>query len=259
VPIEEDPERERGRILRDASGAELARFVQAEREERRIAEHFELSDAALPERAVPAVLAELSGWRIAAVEPFARLLAAAGGTPRRHAHVMSRDLVRAPAPSTWLEPPLPAGVRLTPVDRPAIDLAPACRAAYPPEHPDYANVPNPDRPEIELEELISGRLMGPLLRCSGLAVGEDGTVQGAILINASSGEPPFGGPWISQIFRHPAARGVGIPLLRRAIALAGRDGLPALGLAVTHSNAALALYATHGFADIRESLTVDLP
>jgi GNAT superfamily N-acetyltransferase len=259
VPIEEDPAREGGRILRHGSGAELARYVEAEREERRFAERFELSDGADPERVLPVVLAELGGWRVAAEEPFARRLTAAGGSPRRHAHVMSRDLVRDPAPSAWLEPQLPEGVRLMPADRPAIDLAPAYRAAYPPDHPDYENAPNPDRPEIELEQLISGRLMGPLLRCSGLAVGEEGSVLGAILVNGAPGEPPFGGPWISQIFRHPAARGVGTSLLRRALALAARDGLPALGLAVTHGNAALAVYAAHGFADVRESVTVDLP
>ena len=86
---------------------------------------------------------------------------------------------------------------------------------------------------------MSGRLMGPLLRCSGLAVGEDGAVLGAVLVNGTPGEPPFGGPWISQVFRHPDAPGVGGALLRRALAIATRDGLPAIGLAVTHANPAM--------------------
>lgn len=97
-----------------------------------------------------------------------------------------------------------------------------------------------------------------LLRCSSLAVGEDGTVRGAVLINGTPGEPPTGRPWISQLFRHPDARGTGGPLLRRALALATRDGLPALGLAVTHGNLARGLYEAHGFAATLESLTVAL-
>jgi len=198
------------------------------------------------------------GWHVAAEEPFGRLLVAAGGRARRHGHVMSRDLLRDPAPPVWREPPLPAGMRLTPVDRPAFDLAPACLAAYPRTHPDFDHIPAPERPELELEEIISGRLMGPLLGCSGLAVGEGGAVLGAVLVNGTSGQPPTGGPWIAQLFRHPAARGTGGPLLRRALALATLDGLPAIGLAVTHGNPARALYAAHGFAEVLESLTVEL-
>jgi len=204
------------------------------------------------------VKAELAGWSVTAGEPFGRLLVAAGARPRRHGHVMSRDLVRRPAPSSWLEPPLPAGVRLTGVDRPALDLAPACLAAYPREHPDFDHIPTPERPEVELDEIISGRLMGPLLRCSGLAVGEGAAVLGAVLVNATPGEPPTGGPWISQFFRHPGARGIGVPLLRRALALATRDGLPAVGLAVADGNTAIGVYAAHGFAEVRNSLTVEL-
>jgi hypothetical protein len=244
----------------DASGAEVARFEPTEREGRRVADRLQLSDGVRAEEAVPLVLEDLAGWRVGAAEPFARMLVAAGGRARRHAHVMSRDLVRDPAPPSWLEPALPPGVRLTPVDRPAADLAAAAFAAYPRDHLDYGDIPTPERPEIELEEIISGRLLGPLLRCSGLAVGEDAAVEGAILVNATPGDPPFHGPWVSQLFRHPGApRGTGAALLRRAVALAGRDGLPAIGLAVTHGNPAMGVYAAHGFADVSESLTVDLP
>jgi GNAT superfamily N-acetyltransferase len=256
VTIAADPDLAAGRVLLDADGRELARFHEGERDGRRVADLFSLS--APPEDALPTVLAELAGWRVSADEPFGRLLVTAGGRPRRHGHVLSRDLVRDPAPPDWLEPPVPPGLRLGPVDRPALDLAPACFAAYPSDHPDYDHVPAPDQPELELEEIISGRLMGPLLGCSGLAVSDDGAVAGAILVNATPGEPPIGGPWISQLFRHPAARGAGGPLLRRALALATRDGLPALGLAVTHGNAAQRLYEAQGFAEVLSSLTVEL-
>ena len=172
--------------------------------------------------------------------------------------MLSRDLASDPAPPDWLEPPAPDGIRLTPVDRPAIDLAPACFAAYPREHPDYDDIPSPDQPEIELEEIMSGRLMGPLLRCSGLAVRDDGSVARRDPRQRDRGEPPLGGPWISQLFRHPDAPGIGEPLLRRALAVATRDGLPAIGLAVTDGNPAQGLYEAHGFEAVLSSLTVEL-
>ena len=256
MTIATDPGSPDGRVLRDANGRELARFRQAERDGRHVADLFRLSVA--PREALATVLADLAGWRVAAAEPFGRLLVEQGGRPHRHGHVLSRDLVRNPAPPDWLEPPAPDGLRLTPVDRPALDLAPARFAAYPRDHPDYGHIPSPDRPEIELEEIISGRLMGPLLGCSGLAVRADGSVAGAILVNATNGDPPIGGPWISQLFRHPDAPGTGGPLLRRALAIGTRDGLPAVGLAVTEGNSAHALYEAHGFAPVLSSLTVEL-
>jgi GNAT superfamily N-acetyltransferase len=256
--ITADPGHPNRRLLVDESGRELARFDAAERGDRCVADLFHLANGVAPDEAVAAVMADLAGWCVAADEPFGRLLVAAGGRPKRHAHAMSRDLVRAPAPPDWLEPPTPAGVRLTPVDRPAIDLASACRAAYPREHPDYDDIPAPERPEVELAEIMSGRLMGPLLRCSGLAVGEDGSVLGAVLVNDTGGEPPTGGPWISQLFRRPDARGIGGALLRRALAVATRDGLPALGLAVTHGNTALHAYEAAGFTEVLNSLTVEV-
>lgn len=258
MPIAGDPGRPDGRVLRDGSGAEIARFVEAERDGRRVGDLFHLAAGVAPERAVPIVMAELAGWRVSADEPFGRLLVAAGGRPKRHGHVMSRDLVRDPAPPDWLEQPPPAGVRFTAVDRPALDPAPACLAAYPREHPDYDTIPTPERPEVQLEEVMSGRMMGPLLHCSSLAVGEGGAVLGAVLVNGTRGEPPAGGPWISQLFRRPGAGGIGGSLLRRALALATRDGLPAVGLAVTHGNPARRLYEATGFAEVLNSLTVEL-
>jgi hypothetical protein len=257
VTIALDAARPDGRLLLDADGREIARFQETVDDDRRYAHHFDLTVP--PREAVATVLAELNGWRVAVEEPFGRLLVAAGGRPHRHGHSLSRDLARDPAPPEWLTPAVPPGLRLTPVDRPATDLAPACKAAYPADHPDYGHIPSPDNPEIELEELISGRLMGPLLDCSGLATRADGSVAGAILVNDSPGEPPTGGPWISQLFRHPDTPGIGAPLLRRALALATRDGLPAVGLAVTEGNPARRLYEAHGFAAILNTLTVELP
>jgi hypothetical protein len=260
MPVDDDAARAGWSLLRDRDGAEIGRFTAKRRDGRRVADLFELADGVAPERAARVIAGELSGWRVAVPVALGQLLVDGGGRANRHGHVMSRDLVRDPPSPAWLEPSAPGGIRLTPADRPAIDLATACYAAYPRDHPDYDQIPDPEKPEIELEEIMSGRLLGPLLRCSGLAVAEDGTVAGAVLVNAIGGDPPFGGPWITQIFRHPEApRGIGAALLRRSLALAARDGLPALSLAVTDSNPARGLYSGHGFAAVWESLTVDLP
>ena len=81
---------------------------------------------------------------------------------------------------------------------------------------------------------------------------------GAVLITATPGEPPTGGPWIAS---SSATRTRAAPAARccaAALALAARDGLPAVGLAVTHGNPALRVYEGHGFAEVLDSLTVEL-
>jgi hypothetical protein len=259
VPIVPDAKRPSWRVLTAADGTPLGEFEdEGEPEGRPMADFFAPAAGVEPDRVAAAVIEQMRGWRVASDVAFGHRLIAAGARLRRHAHVMSRDLVRDPAPDDWLEARPPAGYRLTPVDRAAIDLAPACLAAYPPDHPDFDSIPEPDRPDRELDELIAGRLLGPLLRCSGLVVRDDGSVAGAVLINARPGEPPFSGPWVSQVFRHPDAVGTGGPLLRRALALATRDGLPAVSLAVTHTNPARARYAAVGFAEVGEAFSVEI-
>ena len=258
MPVVADPARANVRLLLDAAGEPVGSFELGDRDGQPLADLLAPSDGVEPERAVAVATADLKGWRVTATEPFGRLLVVAGARPRRHSHVMSRDLTRDPAPGEWLEPKLPAGIHLTPVDRPAIDLAPALLAAFPPEHPDHADIRDPEHPEVELGELLSGSLLGPLLRCSALAVREEGSVAGAVLVNGKPGEPPFDGPWISEVFRHPDAPGVGRALLKRALAVATRDRLPAVGLAVTHSNPAMGVYAALGFADVLNVLSVEI-
>lgn len=259
MPIVPDAERPSWRVLTAADGTPLGHFVdEGARNGRPMADFFTPGAGVEPDAAAAAVVAQMRGWRVASDVPFGHRLIAAGARLRRHAHVMSRDLVRDAAPDDWLEARPPAGYRLTPLDRPAIDLAPACLAAYPRDHPDFDSIPEPDRPERELDEIISGRLLGPLLRCSGLVVRDDGSVAGALLVNAQPGEPPFAGPWVSQVFRYPDAAGTGGPLLRRALAIATRDGLPAVSLAVTHTNPARHRYAALGFADVQEAFSVEV-
>ena len=61
------------------------------------------------------------------------------------------------------------------------------------------------------------------------------------------------------MFRGPGGRGAGRALLKRALGLATRDGLPALGLAVTEGNPARRLYEELGFRPLLTSFTVRMP
>jgi GNAT superfamily N-acetyltransferase len=233
-------------VLRDADGP-VGSYERDERGGHVYADLFRREPGVSPERAARAAFAELRGMRVAGDEPLGRALIAAGGRAVRHAHLMSHDLAERP------ERRGPPGYRLTDVDRPAVDLLDAYRAAYPPEHPDHRDEP-PERSLADLESYLDGTAFGPLLRGSGLAVQGD-AVAGAILVGTLPGDPPVNGPWVIELFRHPSHRGVGRALLERALALA--DG-PALGLMVTEGNPARRLYEALGFRHVLTALVVQI-
>jgi ribosomal protein S18 acetylase RimI-like enzyme len=246
MPVQHDPD---GRRRLVAGGTTIGRFDAGERDGVPMADLFDRAPGVSAHDAARAVLAELPGWRIAADEELGFALLAAGGTKKRHGHLYSYDL-RGDRPS-WVAPP---GVRLTDIDRPAADLVDAYVAAYPPDHPDAAFVP--DDHEAELDALIAGGQYGPLLRGSGLAVADDGRVVGAIILGTVPGDPPRNGPWVIDVFRHPAYRGVGRALVARALALADVD---TLGLIVTEGNdAARRLYERLGFRLLSSAVVVQL-
>jgi GNAT superfamily N-acetyltransferase len=230
-------------VLRDADGP-VGSYERDERGGAVYADLFRREPGVSAARAARAVLADLRGMRIAGDEALGRELIAAGGKATRHGHLMSHDLAERPA---WHEP---EGYRLTEVDRPAADLIGAYLAAFPPGHVDHRPDPQPD-----LEKDLAGVEFGPLLRGSGLAVTVDGAVVGAILLGTLPGEPPFNGPWIIELFRHPGHRGIGRALLERALALI--DG-PALGLMVTEGNPARSLYEQLGFRLVHTALVVQI-
>ena len=229
----------------------MGRYERLERDGAVYADLFARESGVALQLVAETVLSEMRGMRIAGDEELGRALIAAGGKPLRHAHLMSRDLARDPAPDRWPDAP---GVRLTDVDRPAVDLVDAFRAAYPPGHPDHREEP-PERTLADLESWISGRDFGPLLPGSGLAVAPDGRVVGAILLGTLPGDPPENGPWVIELFRHPDHRGVGRPLLERALAL---TPVPVLGLIVTEGNKARALYEDLRFKLVLTTLVVQL-
>nr|CAA9320942.1 MAG: hypothetical protein AVDCRST_MAG46-822 [uncultured Nocardioidaceae bacterium] len=107
----------------------------------------------------------------------------------------------------------------------------------------------------------SGEVLGPLLDSSVLATRGDAVV-GACLITDRAGEPPFGGPWLLDIFRDPGdpAKGIGGAMLAHAARSLRSVGLSALSLAVTADNEpALALYRSLGFEELGQSWTLAVP
>ena len=106
---------------------------------------------------------------------------------------------------------------------------------------------------------MAGQAVGPLMDCSGSPSTRDGAVVGAVLVNHDDAPPPFGGPWVTQVFRGPGGRGAGRALLQRALGLATAEELPALGLAVTYGNPARRLYEELGFELLVTAFNVRVP
>jgi hypothetical protein len=178
--------------------------------------------------------------RIAGPEDLGRALVARGGRLHRHSHAYTHDLVALPSIDDTYE--------LTPVNRPASELLPVYLAAFGPGHPDRIEGREAAK---HLEGIVAGRL-GGLLEGSGLAI-VDGAVVAAVLVGTiTDTAPPFGGPWIMEVFS--TARGAGRALLARA--LHNTNG--SLGLAVTEGNPAVRVYEALGFRRTFTAYSVDL-
>jgi GNAT superfamily N-acetyltransferase len=236
MPLQPDPDRPGWLTLTGERGVPVGRFLRGERDGRPLADLFEtlapLADA------VAAARRELRGWRVAGDEALGAALIAAGALPVRHAHVYTHELRDLPGPGSG--DPLGAHT----ID----DLAPAFAAAFAPGHVDGG------RPaHTALHHVSDGRL----LDASGVIV-RDGRVVAAILVGRFDGEPPFGGPWVLELFRDPAHPGTGRALLERALHRTAAAGLPALGLAVTDGNRASGLYEAVGFRRVLSAWSVDL-
>lgn len=200
------------------------------------------------------VLEQLPGWLVSVSPGFGAELLRHGASLHRHAFTMALEL-RPGMP----EPAPPDGLRFVPCDRPAAEIQPAISAAFPPGHPDHQadDETLPSSAGVsELEQLISGSLVGPLLPCSLLAIGQTGVVVAGCLINDLAPRP-----WISLIFRDPgrSPRGTGALMLAVAAARAGNGGITSIGLAVTAGNPAQRVYQRAGFTTLDESFTVRIP
>jgi GNAT superfamily N-acetyltransferase len=253
VPVVPDPSRADRRLFCDGDGRPLASFLPGERDGRPLADLVEPAEGTTIEEIARAMAAELTGWKVAGHVELGRALMELGARPSRHAHVHSRDLRRDPAPAEWADAP-----GIGPLDRTAAELVDIYAAAYPPSHIDWVYSGPPKDYEADLAGVLDGTIAGPRLDASRLALDATGEPIGALIVTNPEGDPPFGGPWVAELFRRPGddLRGTGRALLQAGLAVATAGGLPALGLAVTEGNPARALYESLGFEHVRSSLSV---
>ncbi|MFI6155206.1 GNAT family N-acetyltransferase [Kitasatospora sp. NPDC051170] len=245
-------------IRRDGGGVPVLSYLPGVREGRPWADLLEVVDgrAEHPAEAAALVRAELPGWVVSGTPELGRELAAQGATVLRHAHTMRRDLRADPPPAAWAGAPLREGVRAVPSDRAPEELLAAWRAAFAPGHVDH--FPGDDAQAVaeRIGPLLAGKVIGPLLPSSLLAVdAEDRVIAGLTLTDRD------GRPWVADVFRDPGRgyRGLGGDLLRLAIAdLAARGG-EHLTLVVTEGNPARGVYEQLGFDLVETSLTVIVP
>ena len=207
-----------------------------------------------------AALATFRGYAFSTSDiALAEALSAAGAHMLRHAHEMSHPLGSIPAgdvaPDLGIEP-----LRATQIDRYADHLGALHVASYPVGHPDHS-AHDVSAAADEMRSISRGELLGPVLDVSRLAL-YDHRIVGACIIVDREGTPPFGGPWVLDVFRDPACpvRGIGSALLVSTLAAAREAGLAGVSLAVSHENTpALRLYRRLGFVNSGQSLTLALP
>ncbi|MCX4658250.1 GNAT family N-acetyltransferase [Streptomyces uncialis] len=239
-------------VLTGADGIPVMTYVRGERAGLPCADLAEVTGPG----AVPAVLAGMPGWAVSGGVELGRALLAEGARVLRHAHGMRRELTGDLPPLA----PFPAGPdgppSVVPYDRDPRALLPAWRAAFGPGHPDHHPGGDEEAFRERLAPLLGGRVLGPVLPCSALAVdGGDRVVAGVIVTDRE------GQPWIADVFREPGPRyaGVGDALLRHVLADAAARGLDSLELAVTDGNPARRRYETLGFRLTGTYLTVIVP
>ncbi|MEU6232879.1 GNAT family N-acetyltransferase [Kitasatospora sp. NPDC047058] len=244
----------------DSDGLPVVRYVRREREGRPWADRLSVpapgEDGGVVSAADPVgfVLSAMSGWVVSGSVGFGEQLLRRGASVLRHGHTMHRSLADEAPPggwAAWARTPLRHGLRAVPCDRPAEELLPACRAAYAPGHPDH----RPDR-DGHLDLLLAGRLLGPVLPASTLAVDEHDRVVAGVVLNHFEDVP-----WVANVFRHPdrGYPGLGRDLLRRALGGLAEAGFDRVVLTVTEGNPARRLYEGLGFRLEHSSLSVVIP
>ncbi|MFZ0323647.1 MAG: GNAT family N-acetyltransferase [Actinomycetes bacterium] len=251
-------------VVTDDSGRELLRFVPMQ--------EIAGADFAEPlvgvDDVVPAVLAAMPGWTLSSSDDaLIDALVEAGATQTRHSHGYTIDLQDPPPDPAWMQPELPHGVRIL-SDIPSDILSDGVSLrdqgelsvrAYPHGHADHDGG-DPEHAATMLARLYGGRYIGPVLDATGLVLDADRLV-GVVIVNRMPGLAPWGGPWVSEIFRdpHPRYARLGAALLRRAMAILASEGESSLSLVVTDGNPARSLYERLGFRYVGSSRKVKLP
>jgi len=218
--------------------------------------------------AAEVALHALAGWLLSTADPvLTAALLSGGATIRRHAHTMTHGLKSLPV-ARDANPGATghaAGLLVEPLtaaqaERHAARLGAVHLRAYPPGHPDALNR-DAAAAAAHVRSIARGEPLGRLLAASRVALAAH-TLVGACLVVERAGIPPYGGPWIIDLFRDPhcPASGVGWALLESSLVAARDARLAGLSLAVSHANErARRLYLRSGFAEVEESWTLALP
>ncbi|MBO1415716.1 GNAT family N-acetyltransferase [Streptomyces sp. FH025] len=241
-------------VKQGGGGAPVLRYQLGEREGRPWADLLEVLDESVD--AAEFIRTELPGWVVSGTPELGRRLVDGGAKVLRHAHTFRRDLRADPPPAEWAGAPLREGLRAVPCDRAPEELLESWRAAFAPGHVDH--FPGDDALAVaeRIGPLIAGKVIGPMLPSSLLAVDAEDRVVGGLVLTDRDGLP-----WIAEVFRHPQRgyRGLGADLLRRAIADAAARGLADVHLVVSEGNPARRVYESLGFLLQETSLTVIVP
>ncbi len=247
------------RALFDDRGVVL-RFTAMSRPGAPMAASAQVPEGRSLSSAARAVADQLPGW-IVQTEDFglAAALIKVGARPVRHAFAMQCDLRRA-APKA----PAPVGLTAAPLDPLCSDegwaaVLPSWHAAFPPDHPDHFRGDDPAAIDA-LRLMVSGAEMGPMHASSSLVQDDAGRTVAGIIVTVTAFDPPWGGPWVIDLWRDPSLRGTGVGpwLLASAQQHLRSDGFVSLGLAVSVSNPARRTYEGAGFRVVAETQTVQM-
>ncbi len=212
-------------------------------------------------RVVDAILSDLAGWSLTTTDDaLAEALVGRGAVPTRHFALMSRDLrTWAPTQEDAAMPPWLDIRHFGPSDEVPRGVIELVRAAYPPGHPDV-ELGGDDDIVHDIRRAQGGDRLGPLMDMSALVFDQERLV-GLVLVNRVPGEPPVGGPWITDVCRDPDRRyaGLGRSLLTGVIRACVEGGEPALSLAVTEGNPARLVYESLGFSVVAVTRKVRIP
>lgn len=251
-------------VLRVA-GVDVLSYLSGRRDGRPLAD---LARPLMPVAdAAPLILTAMPGWTLAAdadaqpevADSLTDALIAGGASVARHVLGYTRDLRGArPVDPGWADPPLAHGLVLSALTEVTIDLVELNLRAFPSDHPDH--IADERRVHDELAGLLEQEDLGPVLPGTAQVL-LDGRAVAALVVNRFPGSAPYGGPWVTEVFRdpHPSARGLGALLLRRAVAVLVAEGETELSLAVTRGNPAVRTYERLGFTPTWDVRRLVLP
>ena len=245
------------RELVGAGGRVLATYVYDITGRDQWAEDIQPAPGVRTDEVVAVAMEDFAGWIAGGSDELCSALVAAGAKPRRHAYVMTVDLVASSPPHTWASSGLPAGLHYAGLDGDPEVLYEAYAGAYRPGHPDRGSAGQRQTFEHTLLPLLRGEILGPVLPSSGAIVDADTKRAAAACILTDRD----GTAWVAELFRDPAPRyaGTGGALLRRCLWRTAEEGIRQVGLAVTVGNSAQLLYEEAGFTVESMSRNVRIP